>query len=216
MAYPTEVVQFARDLFFVFDEFGERKHSYQQISDLIREKCPGLAQYPDPSTVQRWATKKDLTGSSWELQWKRGNLKGIVDAEDEMSKYRNIAEGNNKWEEKIAEVRSSLQMIGLDLIIKGHKPVKDSKFEPKDVDEGLRMIDRGIKVVNLTNEETEEKEDKVINIHFKRSDKPPVNVVEIDAETEQKRQVIEDPKADGVPDFDPKIHLRNFTEDDEE
>jgi len=191
MAYPTEVIEYARELYFTPNQEGLHKFSFTQISKAIQQQFPDLPSFPDRSTVARWSTTPSETGKTWKGLWAEGVMKGVLDARKDFDEIRGAEQ---KLVERIQLFQKRLAVIGMDCVLKGYIPIQGKGFEPADVNQGLSIMKMGVDIYRTQSEQIKEVEDKIVNIIIERDPEVDVRSIElVKKEREELREKYSDP-----------------------
>jgi len=191
MAYPQEVIDYARELYFTPNQEGLHKYSFTEISKAIKQQFVDLPSYPDRSTVARWSTTPTETGKTWKGLWAEGVLKGVIDARKD---FDEVQSNEAKLVERIELFNQRLAVIGMDCILKGYKPISGKNFEPADVTQGLSILKTGMDIFRTQTDQIKEVEDKIVNIIIERDPDVDVRTLEVvKKERDELREKYSDP-----------------------
>jgi HD superfamily phosphohydrolase len=80
MAYPTEVKEYAKELFLTVGKDGSHKYSSREISKELSKKFPDLKKFPSHKTIQDWANGKENGRKTWNDIWDEGQRHGVDEA----------------------------------------------------------------------------------------------------------------------------------------
>lgn len=80
MAYPSEMREYAKELFLTVDKDGGHKYSSRQIAQELPKKFPKLPKYPSYKTIQDWANGNEKGRKTWNQIWDEGQRHGVDEA----------------------------------------------------------------------------------------------------------------------------------------
>lgn len=191
MAYNEQMKSFAKNLYLTPKVDGSHKYTFQQIVEELKDEFPDESTYPDRSSIYRWSREKTKTDRSWKQIWDQGVIRGIEYAKEDIKEIQKEQNAEEAMENRISSFNRRIALIGYDMVLKGYKPVQDKDYEPENVDEGLRVANTGLKILNMQQKEVEQTEDKVINVIFKTSEKKPIHIKELEKDTEEAEKDVE-------------------------
>lgn len=172
--YPKEVFDYAQELYLSVSPGGGHKYSLRAISEMVKERFNNISIPPDPSTIQRWSTRKSPTGRTWKQLWEEGTVEGILNAQDEIQEINETQVRENGFKENVSKFNEQLYLISMDFILKGYKPFSKKTFEPENKKQAIEMVKLGLEIKKMQEKEVEAIQDRVVTVVFEVADEPPV------------------------------------------
>lgn len=147
MAYSKEMKEYAKQLFFTPNIYGEHKYGWTAISGKIQEKY-NLEKAPDPSTVQKWSQDKDDNNNSWESLWKQALISGVTSSHPTQPPDGTLQPDEEAYY-RVDAFQRLMGNIGQDLMLKGYKFFEDESWKPADIKDAKTAFDIGIKIYEV-------------------------------------------------------------------
>jgi hypothetical protein len=145
MAYPVEILSYAKSLYLAQREDGRHKYSLRDISEMIRHKFKDAKQHPDEKLISSWANAvSKLTGKSWADEYMDAIQTGKVNVETKVD-FHDIETTDQKLRkniERITMLRASTAIKATNIVskfLKNEAWSPSDGYKPKTLSEALKI-----------------------------------------------------------------------------